>query len=74
MVRDKTYKRPLGRATHRYPTRNVIQQVEKKEIIEKITKMNEPLTNENIPPFLLNAIIDDDKGEVYIKALIFSDG
>ena len=24
---DKTYNRPLGRATHRYPTRNVIQQV-----------------------------------------------
>ena len=23
--RDKTYNRPLGRATHRYPTRNIIQ-------------------------------------------------
>ena len=29
VVRDKTYNRPLGRATHRYPTRNVIQQVHK---------------------------------------------
>ena len=28
------------------------------------------MTNENIPPFLLNAIIDDDTGEVDIKALI----
>ena len=25
VVRDKTYNRPLGRVTHRYPTRNVIQ-------------------------------------------------
>ena len=32
--------------------------------------MGEPLTNENIPPFLLNAIIDDNTGEVDIKALI----
>ena len=70
MVRDKTYNRPLGRATHRYPTRNIIEQVEKKQIIEKITQMDEPPTNENIHPFLLNAIIDDDTGEVDIKALI----
>ena len=70
MVRDKTYNRPLGRATHRYPTRNIIEQVEKKQIIEKITQMDEPPTNENIPPFLLNVIIDDDTGEVDIKALI----
>ena len=32
--------------------------------------MGEPQTNENIPPFLLNAIIDDDAGEVDIKALV----
>ena len=31
--RDKTYNRPLGRATHIYPTRNIIQQVHKKQII-----------------------------------------
>ena len=30
VIRDKTYNRPLVRATHRYPTRNIIQQVEKK--------------------------------------------
>ena len=70
MIRDKTYNQPLGRATHRYPTRNIIQQVEKKQIIEKRTQMDEPLTNGNIPPFLLNAIIDDNTGEVCIKALI----
>ena len=70
MIRDKTYNRPLVRATHIYPTRNIIQQVEKKQIIEKINQMDEPLTNENIPPFLLNAIIDDNTGEVGIKALI----
>ena len=67
MVRYKTYNRPLGRSTHKYPTQNVIQQVEKKQINEKRTQMDEPLTNENIPPFLLNAIIDDDTGEVDIK-------
>ena len=32
--------------------------------------MDEPLTNENIPPFLINAIIDDNTREVDIKALI----
>ena len=32
--------------------------------------MDEPQTNENIPPSLLNAIIDDDIGEVDIKALV----
>ena len=70
MIRDKTYKRPLVRSMHRYPTRNIIQQVEKKQIIEKRTQMDEPRTNENIPPFLFNAIIDDNTGEVDIKALI----
>ena len=32
--------------------------------------MDEPLTNKNIPPFLLNATKDDNTGEVDIKALI----
>ena len=32
--------------------------------------MDEPLTNENTPPFLLNAIIDDNTIEVDTKALI----
>ena len=70
MIRDKTYNRPLVRAMHRYPMQNIIQQVEKKQIIEKRTQIDEPLTNENIPSFLLNAIIDDNTGEVDIKAFI----
>ena len=70
MVRDKTYNKPLGRATHRYPTRNIIQQVERKKIIEKRTQMDEPLTNKNIPTFLINAIIYDNTRQVDIKALI----
>ena len=32
--------------------------------------MDEPLTNKNTPPFLLNVIIYDNTGEVDIKALI----
>ena len=32
--------------------------------------MDEPLKNENIPPFLINEIVDDNTGEVGIKALI----
>ena len=68
--RDKTYNRPLVRARHRYPTRNIIQHVQEKQIIEERAQLDEPLTNENIPPFLLNAIIDDKTGEVDIKALI----
>ena len=69
MIRNKTYNRPLGRATNRNPTRNILQQVEKKQIIEKRTQMDEALRNENIPPFLLNAIIDENTGEVYIKGI-----
>ena len=68
--RDKTYNQPLGRATHRYPTRNIIQQVHKQQIIEERDQLDEPPKNENIPPFLLNEIIDDSTGEVDIKALI----
>ena len=64
--RDKTYNRPLGRATHRYPTRNIIQQVHKQQIIEERAHLGETLENENIPPYLLNAIIDDNTGEVDI--------
>ena len=30
--RDKTYNLPLGRATQRYPTRNIIQQVHNQQI------------------------------------------
>ena len=70
MIRDKTYNRPLVRETHRYQTRNIIKQVVKKQIIEKIAQLDESLTNESIPPFLLNAIIDENTGEVDIKALI----
>ena len=32
--------------------------------------MDEPQTNETIPPFLINAIIDDNKGEVDITSLV----
>ena len=68
--RDKTYTRPLGRARHRYLTRNIIQQVQKQQIIEERAQMDEPMKNEKISPFLLNDIIDDNTGEVDIKALI----
>ena len=67
---DKTYNQPLGRAMHRYPTRHIIQQVHKQQIIEERAQLYEPMTNENIPPFLLNDIIDDNTEEVDIKALI----
>ena len=70
VIRDKTYNRPLVRETHRYPTWNIIQQVKNKQIIEKRSRLDEPLTNENIPPLLFNAIIDENTGEVDIKALI----
>ena len=36
--------------------------------------MDAPQTNENILPFLLNAIIDDDTGEVDIKVLVHGIG
>ena len=86
VVRDKTSNQPLGRATHRYPTRNVIQQVHKHPTEETrapqaaalITtrkknqeyQLDETQTNDNIPPFLLNSIIDDNTGEVDVKALV----
>ena len=64
VVRDQTYIRPLVKETHGYPTRNIIQQVKKKQIIEERAQLDEPPTNENIPPFLLNAIIDDSTGAI----------
>ena len=84
MVRDKTYNPPLGPVTHRYPTRNVIQQIHRhptegtnapqaSEIIttrETGTQLDEQQTNENITPFLLSTIIYDDTGEMDIKALV----
>ena len=84
VVRDETYNRPLSWETHIYHTRNVIQQVHRNPTeetnapqasalittIETRTQLDEPQTNENIPPFLLNAIIDDDIVEVNIKALV----
>ena len=70
MIGDKTYNQPLVRTTHRYPTRNIIHQVEKKHMIEKRAQLDEHLTNENIPPFLLNTIIYDNTGEVDITSLI----
>ena len=42
----------------------------RQQIIEERSQLYEPLTNENIPPFFLNAIIDDNTVEVDIKALI----
>ena len=42
----------------------------KQQIIEERSQLDEPLTNENVPSFLLNAIIDDNTREVDIKALI----
>ena len=42
----------------------------KKQTIEERAQLDEPPTNENIPPFLLNAIIDYNTGKVDIKALI----
>ena len=38
--RDKTYNQPLGRATHRYPTRNIIQQVHKQQIKEERAQLD----------------------------------
>ena len=75
----------MGRAKHRYPTRNLVQPVQaqpirKKNKPEKIPIQNntaepniqpdEPEDMSTIPPFLLNAIIDDEAGEVDIMALV----
>ena len=85
VVRDKTYNRPVERANHQYPTRNLVQQVKvkqsatKSEIIQMETKTSttEPhigqYESENMasmPPFLLNAVIDNDAGEGDITALV----
>ena len=47
---------------------NIIEK--KQQIIEERAQLDEPLTNENIHPFLLNKIIDNNTGEVDIKELI----
>ena len=70
---------------HRYPTRNVVQPLQVQPIIKKSEpKQIETQTNANkpniphdepenmstIPPFLLNAVIDDEAGKVDIMALV----
>ena len=44
--------------------------MQKNQIIKERAQLDEPLTNENIPLLLLNSIIDDNTGDVDIKALI----
>ena len=81
MLRDKTFNRPVERPAHRYPTRNLIQtlQAMRLELPEKRqgTLIGQPedntettMTHTDIPPFLINVIIDDKDGEIYLQALI----
>ena len=45
VVRDKTYNRPLERANHRYPTRNVMQQVKVEQSATKSENAEQQLQN-----------------------------
>ena len=84
VVRDRTYNRPVERANHRYPTRNVIQEVQqerKSDEIQQSKNMKPDIKTphvgqyeqdnvSNIPLYLINAVIDDEEGEVDIMALV----
>ena len=81
MLRDKTFNRPVERHTHMYQTRNLIQplQAMRLELPEKWkgTLIGQPeespdptMEHTYMPPFLINAIIDDKDGEIYLRALI----
>ena len=65
-MRDATYNRPVGKASHRYPARNLIQPV---QVLGLGLPPQRPDTDPgitvedgDIPPFLINAILDDEEG------------
>ena len=81
VVRDRTFNQPVERHAHRYPTRNLIQPVQPMglELPDKKqgTLIGQPeenpettMTHTAMPPFLINAIIDDEDGEIDLQALI----
>ena len=74
IVRDTTFNKPVGRVNHRYPTRNIIQPV---QVLGLGLPPQRPETNlgldvgeDDMPPFLINAIIDDEEGEVDLGVLV----
>ena len=74
VVHDKTFNQPVGRASHRYPTRNFIQPVQVLGLglppQKPETDLGIGVEDGDMPPFLINAIIDDEEGEVDLEALI----
>ena len=81
VVRDRTFNRRVERPTHRYPTRNLIQPVQVLGLSLPAQRngdiLNEqPIENTGIkikdgdmPPFLINVIIDDKEEEIDLEAL-----
>ena len=74
VVRNTTFNKPIGKTSHQYPTRNLIQPV---QVLGLGLPPQRPETDLGIGaedgdmlPFLVNAIIDDDEGEVDLGALI----
>ena len=78
VVQDRTFNQPVERHAHRYPTRNLIQTVQTMglELLDKMqgALIGQPeenpettMTHTDMPPFLINAIIDD---EIDLQALI----
>ena len=81
VVQDRTFNRPVERHTHRYPTRNLIQPVQTMglELPDKShgTLIGQPednpettMAHNDMPPFLINAIIDYEDGKIDLQVLI----
>ena len=82
VVQERTFNRPVERHTHRYPTRNLIQPVQTTgvELPDKrhgktlngqpVESPETTMEHTDMPPFLINAIIDDEDGEIDLEALI----
>ena len=81
-MQDRTFNRPVERHTHRYPTRNLIQPVQTMvlELTDKrhgktingqpVESPETAMEHTDMPPFLINAIIDDKDSKIDLEALI----
>ena len=80
-LRDKTFNQPVERHAHRYPTRNLIQPLQAMRLELPLkrqgTLIGQPeespettMAHTDMPPFLINAIINDEDGELDLQALI----
>ena len=72
-IRDPVFGKPIRPTTHRYPTRAKALNLLLSQGIPAHFNQHSPTANAstgNLPPYLINAIIDDIAGQVDLEALL----